>query len=232
MPIIMKTTKLVTLFIASAFALSSCSNDETLTVPNENAALLKTFKVKRDASGAYSTEFETNSNVKVDKVTNQDVNEFHLYESDFESFQKQSEELFIDGNKLSVSFIDTNTDKKPYISIEDDNITLAKSNSMLKEYSVSSGQEGSVNLAFNVSPQVTVDFVYNEDDNIYEIHLEKGKSTNTSFSRNLTKLEGEVLKIDFINHTDDTSAKTILAKELIKRRKPRILVGNGEEVED
>ncbi|WP_299012632.1 hypothetical protein [uncultured Polaribacter sp.] len=231
----MKTIKLITLFAIFAFVFSSCSNNETLSLENETAIqpLLKTYKIKRDATGAYSVDFNVAENVRVEKVKNYETNtsQIHLYESDEISAQKQSEELVIDGKKLAIGFIDTNINSASNITIEDDNISLAKTNSTLKDYSIETNEDGTFTLGFNVNSQTDVDFVFNEESNIYEIHLEKGKSDVTSFSRTLTKT-GDVLKIDFVNHTN-VAAKGLASKALIKkRRKPRIVVGNGESVEN
>lgn len=234
----MKTIKLLSLFLASAFVLSSCSNNETLLPETAKTSLLKSYKVKRDASGAYSVDFNLAENTKSNKVKNIETNsnDFHLYESDFSSAKRQSEELIIDGNKLSVGFVDTNTGKNPYITIEDENVflanTAAKKTEMLNEYSISSNEDGTFNLDFSVNNKVSVDFIYNEDNGIYEIHLEEGKSSETSFSRNLVNKDDKVLKIDFIHHlTKDTAAKGYTLESETTKRKPRIVVDNGESSE-
>jgi hypothetical protein len=120
-------------------------------------------------------------------------------------------------------------DRKSNITIEDDNLTLAKNSAkneeMLSEYSIFSNEDGTINLDFIVKNKVSVEFVYNEIENIYEIHLEKGKSNETDFSRSFTKNDGKPLKIDFVNHFSngnlskgsDSSKKTI-------RRKPRAII--------
>ena len=232
----MKITKLLSLFVATAFVLSSCSNNETLSEENAKTNLLKTYKVKRDASGAYSVDFDLENNVRTDKVINHstNTNEFHLFESDYATSSKVSEELLIDGNKLSIGFIDTNLDNRSTITIEDDNVssikTRAKSSSMLKEYSVSSNEDGTINLDFKVNNKVSVDFVYNEEDDIYEVHLEEGNSKETDFSRNLTKVDGQTLKIDFVNHIATVSSKGSISLELDTRRKPRVIIVDGSDL--
>ncbi|WP_439127542.1 hypothetical protein [Polaribacter sp.] len=232
----MKITKLLSLFVAITFVLTSCSNNETLSEESAKTNLLKTYKVKRDASGAYSVDFDLENNVRTDKVINHttNTNEFHLFESDYATSSKVSEELLIDGNKLSIGFIDTNLDNRSTITIEDDNVssikTKAKSSSILKEYSVSSNEDGTFNLYFKVDNQVSVDFVYNEDNNIYEVHLEEGKSSGVNFSRNLEKVDGQTLKIDFVNHLS-VASKGTYAKELEDtRRKPRIIIVDGTDL--
>ena len=228
----MKNIKLLSLFFLSVVVLSACSNDENLLTETEQKNSLKSYKVKRDASGAYFLDYELENDVKSQSIKNLEtnVNEFHLYPSEFENNQRrQSEELFIDGNQLNIGFIDSRMDRKSNITIEDDNITLAKNSAkneeMLSEYSVFSNEDGTINLDFTVKNKVSVEFVYNEIENIYEIHLEKGNSNEADFSRSFTKNEGEVLRIDFVNHfsNGNLSKGTDLSENTI-RRKPRTII--------
>ena len=228
----MKNIKLLSLFFLSVVVLSACSNDENLLTETEQKNSLKSYKVKRDASGAYFLDYELENDVKSQSIKNLEtnVNEFHLYPSEFENNQRrQSEELFIDGNQLNIGFIDSRMDRKSNITIEDDNITLAKNSAkneeMLSEYSVFSNEDGTINIDFTVKNKVSVEFVYNEIGNIYEIHLEKGNSNEADFSRSFTKNEGEVLRIDFVNHfsNGNLSKGTDLSENTI-RRKPRTII--------
>lgn len=228
----MKNIKLLSLFFLSVVVLSACSSDENLLTETEQKNSLKSYKVKRDASGAYFLDYELENDVKSQSIKNLEtnVNEFHLYPSEFENNQRrQSEEIFIDGNQLNIGFIDSRRDRKSNITIEDDNITLAKNSAkneeMLSEYSVFSNEDGTINLDFTVKNKVSVEFVYNEIENIYEIHLEKGNSNEADFSRSFTKNEGEVLRIDFVTHTNtDASAKGEAVGSFAKERKPRIVI--------
>ena len=101
---------------------------------------------------------------------------------------------------------------------------------MLKEYSVSSNDDGTFDLDFKVNSQVHVDFVYNEENNIYEVHLEEGKSSGVNFTRNLEKVDGQTLKIDFVNHLSTTSSKGTYARELKPKRKPRVIIVDGSDL--
>ena len=115
----MKITKLLSLVIVSAFVLSSCSNNENLLPEVETTNSLKSYQVKRDASGAYSIDFDLEDNVKSQKIKNHETktNEFHLYASDYATSKRQSEELVIDGEKLSIGFIDTRSNKNSGLTI-------------------------------------------------------------------------------------------------------------------
>ena len=55
--------------------------------------------------------------------------------------------------------------------------------------------------------------------------IEKGKSNGTAFSRNFEKLEGEILRIDFVNHIKTYNAKDQESEGVVvSRRKPRVII--------
>lgn len=214
------------LFIAS-FGFFSCSNTDDAEISSDfNKDLLKNYAVKRDANGAYSIDFNVSEKVKVDKVLNQNSNfsQFYLYSSDNNSERKITEELIIDGSQLKVDFIDTNSKRNTNISVIDDNITFAKSsdnNAKLKSYSVSKNDDGSFEVIFEVKNNVDVNFVYNESEDTYEIHLNNGKGNTTNFSRTLEKKDGKPLQVAFLNYVSNPNAKS---DELTVIRKPVIII--------
>jgi hypothetical protein len=226
----MKTIKLLTLTILSTFVLTSCSSNENLPSETSNAKLLKSYKVKRNISGAYSIEYDLEKNTTSEKVINYETktNEFHFYESDFTESKKMFEELFMDTKKLSINFINTSSNEKSNIIIEDDLRPSEKNidnNTMLSEYSVSKEGMSTYTLDFKVKNNVSVDFVYNEVLRIHEIHLEKGKSNDTNFSRNFEKMNNEILRIDFVNHIKTYGAKGQESEGVVvSRRKPRVII--------
>jgi hypothetical protein len=135
----------------------------------------------------------------------------------------------MDTEKLSISFVEASSYMKSNITIVDDvasnEKTTAKKTKMLSEYSVSKTGSGTFTLDFKVKDKVSVDFVYNEILGVYEIHLEKGKSNGTEFSRNFEKLKNEILRIDFVNHIKTYSAKGQGSKSVVvSERKPRIII--------
>jgi hypothetical protein len=231
----MKITKLLPLVILSVFILSACSNNENLLTDAEQKSSLKSYKVKRDASGAYSLDYELESDVKSQAINNLETNtnEFHLYQSGLaNNVSKQTQELFIDGNQLSIGFVDTRTENISNITIEDDFVssikkTSAKGTEMLSKYSITRNEEGLFDLNFEVNNQVAVNFKLVEETGIYEIHLQEGKSSETVFSRSLTKTAGEPLRIDFVNHIENNAAAKGADASSSVRRKPRIIVSGG-----
>ncbi len=60
----MKKIKFLTLATIVTLIFTSCSNEETLPSEDQNINLSKTYKVKRDATGAYSVYFNNNTQVE------------------------------------------------------------------------------------------------------------------------------------------------------------------------
>jgi len=217
------------LLAALSIVFISCNNEESLSIESQSENLLKTFEIKRDATGAYSVNFDVSNNTKIDKFTDltENKSEFHLTSSDLFTQKSISEELLIDNNILKVGFVDANAGQSKLISITDDNISfLSKSSDdyiKLSSYSVLANEDGTYDLAFSVKNNVEVSFVYNEEIATYEVHLEDGKSGELDFVKTLEKEIDEPLKIDFVNHITDTMAKSF-ESESSTIRKPKIIV--------
>lgn len=222
----MKTIKLIALFVTGSLTLVSCSSDETSLEANQKTSLLKTYKIQRDASGAYSLDLNLSDNTKVDNFINLEENtkEYLLSESDTQSKKQLSDNLVIDNTSMKVAFVDAAASKTEYLYVEDDNITLsAKSNKVrrLKDYSIVGESDGTYTLDFVVKKNTNVTFTFNDELQAYEVHLEKDKrASTTEFSRTLERNEGELLTIHFVNHKDGGSNKGFEA--LI--RKPIIII--------
>ncbi len=224
----MKKISLVVFAISASLFLSSCANNEDgLISTDSNAKLLKNFTVKRDASGAYSMDFNVYENTKIDKVSDKNSNssQFYLYSSDKNSTTKIAEQLVIDDSQLKVGFVDANNNKNiTNVTVFDDNITLAKGNEdlNLKSYSIKINDDGLYDVAFEVKNNVAVNFVRNEKENTFEIHLSSGKGGETNFSRTPEKIEGKPLTIVFVNYVGNPGAKT--DDYLTPIRKPVIII--------
>lgn len=215
------------LLAALSIVFTSCSNEESLPIESQSENRLKTFEIKRDATGAYSVNFDVLNNTKIDKFTDltENKSEFHLTFSDVSNQKSVSEELLIDNNNLKVGFVDANAGQSKLISITDDNISfLSKSSDdyiKLSSYSVIANEGGTYDLVFSVKDNVEVSFVYNEEIATYEVHLEDGKTGDLDFTRTLEKEEGMPLKIDFVNHINNTMAKS---SESLEVRKPKVII--------
>ena len=221
----MKKINLFTLSGLFSLLLFSCSTNETDISKNQSLDLLKTYTINRDINGSYSLDYNLNSNVETENVIDfkTNTNKIYLYSSDKQSSRKVTQELLIDGTQLKVGFVDTNTDKSHNITISDDNLTVAQKtdNKKLKDYNISSNSDGTYTLDFSVNKKVRVDFVFNEEIETYEVHLEEGKTGELNFSRVLEKQEGKALKIDFLNHVANTQAKGDAISII---RKPRAII--------
>ncbi|PWG04142.1 hypothetical protein [Polaribacter aquimarinus] len=226
----MKNLNLLVLVASITFVFSSCSSNETILPEEQSLDLLKTYTIKRDASGAYSLDFDLNNGGKAEKVLNTETktNQIYLYSSDDQSSSRVTQDLTIEGTQLKVGFVDTTSDKLPQIMITDDNPKLLSKNNnkKLNDYSITSNGDGTYSLDFNVKRNVKVDFVYNNELSVYEVHLEDGKSKSTSFTRVLENEDGKPLKVDFVNHNRNSNkGEESLAYSII--RKPKVTVGEG-----
>ena len=225
----MKSIKLFTLSViaTASLLLISCSSENAgLTNDQSGSDLLKTFKVKRDLNGAYSLDFQLKNNAIVDKIFDDatKTEQFYLYSSDVQSKRNITESVELNGSQLKVGFVDTTTDENPSITITDDNISFAKGNSeALTSYEVKSNEDGTYQLDFTVKNNITVDFVYNEELETYEVHLDKGKNDQSAYTRTFEKEEGKALLIDFLNFYKKYKSKTG-DELLLVERKPKIII--------
>jgi hypothetical protein len=218
------------LVLGVSLILSSCSGEDSSLPNDQNSKLLKTFKVKKDATGAYSVDFNVSDNTKVDEVFNvQDYTlQYFLYPTRMKTENNISEDLVINDNQIKIGFVDTQNDNSPMVTIKDDIKFANKSGVLakLKSYDLVSNEDGTFDLNFRVKNKTNVSFSYNEEINTYEVHLEDGKGGETKFSRNFAKEEGQLLKIDFVTHFNTTVAKNA---ELSSIRKPVIIIDDGED---
>lgn len=229
----MKNIYLKALVVSLIVAFSSCTNEEPFIPEEQSIDLLKTYSLKRDASGAYSLDYSLNGNVSVDNVKDltTKTNKIYLYSSEYQEEKNRSQGVLVEGNKLNIGFVDTNSDKTPSITVIDDNITLARSaknkeKNYLKDYTVTNNGDGSYTLNFKVKNKVKVHFVYNDNDDVYEIHLEKkNKKRETEFERTFFKEEGKKLTIAFVNHYEGDAFREAKVAE----RKPVVIIDDGEE---
>ena len=226
----MKKVNLLAIVAAISLVFSSCSNEDSSPLDTSQKSLLKKYKIERNATGAYSVDFDTEENTAINKFVDATTNssEFLLSESINSVTKDATQDLLIDNNQLKISVVDGNTNKKSSITVFDDNISLQrKSNdSKLASYSIEANEEGTYTLDFQVNVNVDVSFVYNESISTYEIHLEDGSGEQSDFSRTLEKESDIPLKIDFVNHNTNTAAKSF---ELAMIRKPKVIIDNGDD---
>jgi len=126
----------------------------------------------------------------------------HLNKVNHDTKDQYRNDFTLDNNTLRVGFFDNETGKQMRFSVEDENITFAKgiSTKFLKEYGITSNTDGTIQLDFEVNSNVKTEFIYNDDLATYEVHLSKGTSSDSKFTRTLTVPDTGVLRLDFVNH--------------------------------
>ena len=220
----MKKLSIGFLVIVLTFSFGSCSTDNSgFELPQE--PLLKQAKLKRDASGAYSIDYVVADNTTSDihKDLKSFTNKIHLSKVNFDTKDQYRNDFSLKNNKLRIGFFDESTGKKMNFSVEDENITFAKGvrSRFLKEYDLSTNEDGTFQLNFEVNNNVKTEFMYNENLATYEVHLSKGASSESKFSRTLEVPDTGILKLDFVNHNK------ILNKGLLSNS---LLAGSDEAI--
>lgn len=204
---------------------ASCSSNEAEVIENNPENLLQSYTLKRDATGAYSIDFNTTDNTDVTTVTNVDNSkEIILAETPQKTASKHSNDLSIENDHLKIGFLEANNGKRKSIYIEDENITFAKGiTEFLNSYSITANEDGTYQLNFVVNDNVATDFIYNEKIEAYEVHLSNGNALQKVFSRQLEMSPNETLKINFVNHKN-TSNKSDTEVYVSVEEKPVIVI--------
>ncbi|WP_417784539.1 hypothetical protein [Tenacibaculum sp.] len=203
---------------------ASCSSNEAEVIENNPENLLQSYTLKRDATGAYSIDFNTTDNTDVTTVTNVDNSkEIILAETPQKTATKHSNDFSIENDHLKIGFLETNKGKQTQISVKDENITFAKGiTEFLNSYSITANENGTYLLKFTVNDNVTTDFLYNEELEIYEIHLSNGEATENTFSRELETGSDKVLRLNFVNHK--LSGKLLEDAVVTVIKKPEVII--------
>lgn len=201
--------------IALTFLLSSCTNEEPLSIDDTNNKMLESFQIKRNADGSYALTHEVGENVNVDYATNGDQNEIYLYSS-LTPKKSTAESIYkVEQNRLNLVFTDENNSHLPAINIYDDDTDIKAGDlGLLNTYSLNYNSDGTVRLDFKVENGVDVSFGYNYDENIHDVYLSEGNSTQTDYTKDYEANADGSLRIDFVQ----TVAKTTETK------KPRVFV--------
>ncbi|CAM1370048.1 conserved exported hypothetical protein [Tenacibaculum litoreum] len=204
---------------------ASCSSNEAEVIENNPDNLLQSYTLKRDATGAYSIDFNTTDNTDVTTVTNVDNSkEIILAETPQKTATKHSNDFSIENDHLKIGFLEATNGKRKSIYVEDENITFAKGiTEFLNSYSITANEDGTYQLNFVVNSNVATDFIYNEKIEAYEVHLSSGDASQKSFSRQLEVGANETLKINFVNHKN-TSGKSDSETYVSIEEKPVIVI--------
>lgn len=206
----MKKLSLTTIALTLILGFSSCTQDDTVLEPTAQD-LLKSFDLNKNSRGEFALDYQLNNgasseNIK-DKITN--TNNIYLYSSEYQLQSEVNEGLALENGKLEVSFNDTEKDRTHTITVFDNDIKMSKdSNEYLESYGVSGNGDDTYNLNFTVVDGIVVDFIYDGDRNVYEIHLnEDAGASQSDFVQTFTKEEGIDLNIEFVNNSQSSTSK-------------------------
>lgn len=218
----MKKLSLITLLALITIGFSSCSSEDDLLIQETSSEdFLKSFSVNKDSGGQFSLNYQLGDGVAADqeKDYKTNTNNIYLYSSQVQTRSIYNDRLAIQDGQLRVNFRNTSNNKIYTITLQDDDIQTSKDsndNEYIDSYGISGNEDGSYDLDFRVKDGVSVEFLYNGDDDIYEVHLrDDANASQLDFSQTYTKQEGMTLKIDFVNHSNGKSTAT---------RKPRASV--------
>lgn len=230
----MKKISAILVILSVSMGLMSCSSEEILTPEETGKNLLEEFTIKRNSDGSYYVDYTLANNAEASLSTDKKTNskDFYLYSSDNQSKRNFNEALALQDNALRVGFTDTESGKQPFITVEDDDIKFGKRNAdeeFLTEYSVTMNEDGTVDLAFTVEDNVAVNFIQNQEG-VYEIHLEDGTNVERDYSRTFVKEDGVDLKIDFINHSNEARKEANNDSASSSYRRPRIVISYDSEI--
>lgn len=223
---------LTPLLICLSIVFASCSSNES-EISNETPKkdLLKSYSLKRDASGAYSIDFNVDTNTDVATFkNNNNSNDIILSKSNNNTKTSYTNAFAIENDQLKIGFINAEDNNKTSIYVVDDNITnLAKKGvtEFLSSYSVTANNDGTYQLDFVVNNNVKTEFTYNEELKTYEVNLSSGSAKQKEFSRTF-ELTNDVLKINFVNHKNTSARGGTDPIEISKERKPRIIINHGD----
>lgn len=213
----MKKLSLTTLLIIITLGFTSCTQEDTTILEEPSAeALLKSFTLGKDSKGTYSLDYNLNQGASSENIkdTKTNTNNIYLYSSEYQSSSRVGQDMTIQNGELKVTFNDTETEKKSTITVLDDDIKMSRDeNENLESYGITGNGDGTYDLDFAVVSGVTVDFIYDGDRDVYEVHLNADTNASQSdFTQTFTKEEGTDLSIEFINHSSSSSRDNTTTK--------------------
>jgi len=160
--------------------------------------------------------------------------EFHLSKVNYDAKDAYRDDVSLNDNQLKIGFFDIVTGGSAKIQVEDDNITFAKGQNtkFLKEYGIATNEDGTLQLDFEVNHNVKTEFVFNDNTDVYEVHLSSGTASESSFSKTIEVSDTGVLKIDFVNHKTKLLGKVLVfdTDTALISKLPRIIISFGGDL--
>jgi len=221
----MKNLSLTTLLILITLGFSSCSQYDSILLEEPTAEdMLKSFNLNKSRSGDYSLDYQLGNGVSADNVLDRKTNtsNIYLYSSEISQTRGMNEDLAIQDGQLTVSFNNAESEEKVHsITVLDDDIkTRGQENENLQSWGMTGNGDGTFDLNFVVRDDIGVDFIYDDDRNVYEVHLTNNLNASQSeFIQTFTKENGVALKIEFVNYTNASRSESESAE-----RKPKLIV--------
>ena len=210
----MKNLNLTTLLVIMTLIFTSCTQEDNLLLEEPTTEdLLKSFELDVSAKGDFSLGYQLGKGLASDNIldTKANINNINLYLTEGQTQSKQSQELYAQDGELNIVF-NNNDQRIKSITILDDEFIKTKSadeNELLASYGIAGNGDGTYDLEFVVEDGVSVDYIYDGDRDVYEIHLtEDDNATQADFIQTFTKEEGVALKIEFVNSVDKAAKST------------------------
>jgi len=230
----MKNLSLTSLLLITVLVFTSCSveNDPILEDQlslSSRDIFAKQPTVQRNADGSYFVDYKLKAGVGSDIAVDDDTNtkDINLYSSNSQTQKSFNEDLPLTSKgQFTVGINNTETNSRSTITIFDDDIKFSRNAKQdhLKGHGIQDNGDGTYTVDFTVKENIKVDFVKNEAKDRYEIHLDRGDSAESDFSRTFTKEPGENLEIVFVNYYYDASGRNNTVE---KAEKPRSIINDG-----
>lgn len=225
------SVKLVRLFSILFFLtlFSSCDREDLIVSEQFSTPLFGKLQVKKDASGTYSVDIETqNITPEIHENAQEKRVNIDLYPSNQVNDEKISKDIFeTNESEFSIYVNNKFNGKISKLSIFDQDIKLSKNESSdyhLASYSFTDNGDETYTLDFTVVSGTEVDFSQNQDTGEYEIHLTPGNGSQLDYSITFIKETGEPLVIGFKNYSSESANRTTKSSS---NDKPRVIVDTG-----
>ena len=193
----MKNLNLATFLLVITLVFTSCTQEDNVLLRESTAEhLLKSFNLSKNAKGDFSLHHELGTGF---------ADNIYLHSSEERNLRTKDGEL-------KVTFSNNDRRIKSITILDDDPIETksVKENELLVSYGIAGNGDDTYDLDFVVEDEVSVNFVFDGDRNVYEIHLTKDvRASRADFTQTFTKEEGVALNIEFVNSLDISLSKSV-----------------------
>jgi len=246
MTLTMKKTTILGVVLISLISFTSCNSDDQLEL-TQPEAILDEYSVARGEDGNYTLDYKINNgiaDVNLEEGTNTTNIDLFTKPAEMSKTNSFVQDLFLhEYDKLNIKFNDVNENSSK-IRVEDNDIKFSKGRikgqDHLRFYQVKRRKNGDVRLFFKTKKNIEVKVDFNDELKEFEVHLipstDPAHKNSQMYNRTFKKQDGEDLIITFVNYfkKNNSGARTTEGSldEWDTRRKPRIIIANGEEDKD